>query len=196
MAVELDFLNFVVPIVLGAFAGWGAVAMGVGRYKEKIEQLEKCCAGERISKIEGKFEVIQSYEPMTKRGSPIQLTEHGSKVLTDSGFKSLIDEHAVDIVDYVENCATDTKYDVQECSERVCEYLLERNCLPNEYHIDHNPHPDLIAKKVKAMDKYRPLINEIKDWLYENGYKVEHLVESGTVYVRDKAIPVIFTEDA
>ena len=195
-AQTAELVKFIIPVVMGALGGWGAVAMTVGRYKEKIEQLEKCCAGERISKIEGKFEFLQSYEPMVKRGSPLQLTDHGQKVISESGFSALIDSNEAEIVGFLSSCVTDTKYDVQDCSERACKYILNHYCLPNQYYIypESDDYAVQLVEKSEAIDKYAPLVSSIKNWLYENGYKIEHLVEAGMVYVRDKAIPVIFTD--
>jgi len=166
--------------------------MGIGKYIEKIRKLEECCAENRISKIEGKFEVIQALEPMTKRGSPLQLTEHCEKVLADSGFKSLIDANSDEIIEYLSECITDTKYDVQECAERACKSLLEIFCLPND--VAYNGLPAQAEHEHRRIAHYKPLIFEIKNWLYENGYKIHHLVEAGTVYARDKAIPLIFND--
>lgn len=129
---------------------------------------------------------------MVKRGSPLQLTEHGQRVLLESGFQALLDDNESDVVEYLASCVTDTKYDVQECAERACESLFDVYCLPN--HVAYNGLPEEFILQNSKTALYRPKILEIKNWLYDNGYRIHHLVDAGTIYARDKAIPVIFPE--
>lgn len=181
MTVTLDgVLQWLVPTLLGSVGGWGVVAFKLGSYKEKIVQLESCCAESRISKIEGRLETLTAYMPLTQAQSPINLTERGQEVLSGSGMDKFIDTHFERLRVEIRNCAAETKYDIQECSENMLHVALEGN----------------LYEGVGLL--HETLFNDIyslKEWLFENGLKIKDLVEVGTVYLRDKIINVGLSDD-
>lgn len=167
--------NFIVPGVIGAISGAGVVAYTVGKYKEKIRSLEECCAGERLAKIEGQLMVFNNFSPLTQRLSPISLTDHGDKVLKESGVQEFIDKHYERLSDAVQKCVIDTKYDVQQCSRDTLNDALHGHAYVDEH-------------QNMAQNPYSDDVKPLKGWLFENGYKIEDLTEVGNVYLTAKLI--------
>lgn len=125
-------ITVAVSVVTSGITAFAIVAYRMGRYSEKIDQLEKCNLNTRISVMEGKIEVRQ---PFTQRKSPINLTDRGITVLRDSGGKNLIDENYNELKNIVEENNPKTSYDIQESSKITIEKLKddERMIVIKEY---------------------------------------------------------------
>jgi hypothetical protein len=145
-----------VSFVTSALTAFAIVAYRMGRYSEKIDQLEKCNLNQRLSKLEGQFE--QS-APLTRRKSPVSLSDRGMKVLLDSGGKAFVDENFEHLHKTIEAKKPETAYDVQE-----------------------------IAKSVIASLKDDSRINPMKDYLFKEGMTIDDLFVVLGVYLRDKVL--------
>ena len=104
-----------VSIVTSGITAFAVVAFKMGRYSEKIDQLEKCNLNTRLSTLEGK--------QLTRRNSPVNLTAYGNAVLNNSGGKDFIDNNYPEIKKRVEAENTQTSYDIQEASRKAVEDL-------------------------------------------------------------------------
>lgn len=173
-------VQWLMPVLAGGITGWGVVAFKLGAYKEKIEQLESCCAESRISRIEGRLDTLTAYMPLTQSQSPIGLTERGSEVLLNSGTDKFINNYFQKLRAEIRYCAAETKYDIQECAENILFRALEGYLYSEE-----DPSPESYEKDIYSA----------KEWLFENGLKIKDLVEVGTVYLRDKVIEEGLTDD-
>ena len=88
---------------------------------------------------------------------PISLTEKGMDALTESGFIKMFGKHGDNILEKVRNSNPATEYDVQEKSVSVVRDLCDES-----------------------------FINPVKDYAYEKGMNVEHVLYFGGIYARDK----------
>lgn len=104
-----------VSIITSGITAFAIVAFKMGRYSEKIDQLEKCNLNTRLSTLEGK--------QLTRRSSPVNLTAYGNTVLNNSGGKDFIDKNYLEIKKKVESENTQTSYDIQEASRKAVESL-------------------------------------------------------------------------
>lgn len=145
-----------VSIVTSALTAFAIVAYKMGRYSEKIDQLEKCNLNSRLSRLEGQFD--QS-GPVTKKKSPVSLTDRGEKILVDSGGKKFVDENFEELKNKVETPNPQTSYDVQETAKTVINGLKE----------------DL-------------RLNPLKEYLFKEGLDLETLNIVLGVYLRDKIL--------
>lgn len=99
----------------------------LGKYKEKVDQLEK--REEKLSdKMDGAKEdivklttqiaaiekKIDSLTGIAKSNSPIKLTEKGEKLISDSGARAIYDTIKDELVDELETYSPHSQYDVQE----------------------------------------------------------------------------------
>ena len=140
-----------VSILTSGVTAFAVVAFKMGRYSEKIDQLEKCDLNTRLSKIEG--------QQLTKRKSPITLTDRGETVLKDSAGKQFVDENLEELHALVEERAPKTSYDVQEASKTVIESL-------------------------ESDDR----MSQIKEYLFREGMDFEGAIEVLGIYLRDKIL--------
>lgn len=106
-----------VSVVVSALTALAIIALKMGRYAEKIDQLEKCNLNTRLSTLEGK--------QLTRRSSPVDLTEYGTTVLNNSGGKAFVDTNYAELKRKVEAIDPQTSYDIQEASRRVVGEMQE-----------------------------------------------------------------------
>lgn len=153
MITHDTIITIIASVVTSGITAFAIIAHRTGRYSEKIDQLEKCNLNTRLSVLEGK---VESTQPLTKRKSPISLTDRGSKVLTESGGKSFIDNNYLELKEKVELSNPKTSYDIQESSKEV-------------------------VSSLKDDDR----INTIKEYLFKEGLELDNLVEVLGIYLRD-----------
>ncbi len=149
----------------------GGIAYFVKRILSKTEQLE---AGFKpvvpaIVEIQGKFSQAghSLLFPLTVTpGSPLKLTDYGKQLMQESGFNNIIktaDDRKI-LVDFVRAMNPQTQYDVQECSVKGIQELLNKN---------------------------NPILKPLKEYAYDNGLPVELLVKPAGILLRDKVLKVM-----
>lgn len=155
--MNLDtIITILVSVLSSGITAFAVISFRMGRYSEKIDQLEKCNLNTRLSTLEGKFE---NNQPLTKRRSPISLSERGTKVLTDSTGMKFVDDNYSELKTTVENKRPKTAYDVQEFSKEIIDGL-----------------------------KNDARINSIKEYAFKEGLELDDIVVVIGIYLRDKIL--------
>lgn len=150
MTIE-PLITIAVSVITSLITAFAVVSFKMGRYSEKIDQLEKCNLNTRLSTLEGR--------QLTKRNSPVDLTEFGTTVLTTSGAKAFVDANYDDLKGKVEESNPQTPYDIQEASRGVADNLK---------------------------DDIRT--NPIKEYLFKEGREWPDIAEVIGIYLRNKIL--------
>lgn len=163
-------LSWLVPIVAGAISGWAATAIKLGRYAQMVddlkENMKECQAKngatdikiiELATKIDERTRAYSS--TLTKRKSPLSLTEAGDELLILSGGKHYVEEHFGTLLEMIEAKKPQTAYDIQECSKSVLE-----------------------AQSAK------PSFNHLKNYLFKEGRMLEDLITVMGIFLRDAVL--------
>ncbi len=137
----------------------------LGGYKEKINHLEndnkeikkdlQWCRDKVVSCETS----LKEREPLTRRESPITLTERGTTFLEESKGKEFIDKNYPKLKLLVYDFGTKTSYDIQEKSKEV---------LRNESEKDN--------------------FNQLKEYLFKDGAELNELILVMGIYLRDKIL--------
>lgn len=149
-----------------------ALLGGIGFFVKKIfDKTESLETGFKpvvpaIVEIQGKFSEAghNILFPLTVTpGSPLQLTDYGKQLMQDSGFNGILadNNNRKVLVDFVIAMNPQTEYDVQECSTKSIEKLLENN---------------------------NPILTPLKDYAYNNGLSIDILVKPAGILLRDKVL--------
>lgn len=137
----------------------------LGSYKEKVNHLEKesesnkKCLQEVRDKVISCETSLKERGPLTKRESPVSLTERGAKFLTESGGKKFIDEYYIALRAKVEGRGPKTSYDIQEESRNV-------------------------LKEESEDENFSPL----KEYLFKEGLELSDLITVMGIYLRDRIL--------
>lgn len=136
----------------------------IGEYKNKVDTACTDITDLKKEKIEIRDKVIACEtalfkKVLTRRTSPVNLTEAGDKVLIDSKGKDFVDNNYQDLKQRVDGKKPQTSFDIQEASREVIEGL----------------------KKDFRM-------NEIKDYLFREGMELNDMVEVLGIYLRNKIL--------
>lgn len=168
----------VVSIVLGGVAGYGAAAVKIGRYAQMVDDLR-----DRLDKVEKDVKDISteltkcstkidertqsSPATLTKRKSPLSLSETGEMLLKASGSDKFVLENQADLVNRIKAKQPKSAYDVQEMAKEVV------NSLEND-------------------ERILPL----KDYAYKEGIELESIFLVMSIFLRDIALPLLgYTPD-
>lgn len=141
-------ITVLVSVVTSGLTAFALISHRMGRYAEKIDQLERCNLNTRLSTLEGR--------QLTRRNSPVDLTEYGTTVLNKSGGKIFVDENYSELKEKVEEGNPQTSYDIQEAARKVIEGLQEDQRL-----------------------------NMVKEFLFKEGMEWKDIVEVLGVYLRN-----------
>lgn len=156
-------LTWILPLVgavAGALAGWGTAALKIGRYAEKVDQLEKCNLQQRLSTLEGSVNTSRDYtKTLTRSKSPIGLTEKGDDLLKRSSADAFVLQHKNELVKKIKDQKPPTAYDVQEMARQIVESL-------------------------KDDVRFKPF----KDFVYTEGIDLEPIFIVMSIYLRDIAL--------
>jgi len=106
-----------ISVLTSGITAFAVVAFKMGRYSEKIDQLEKCDLNTRLSKLEGSLTPAS----ITQRKSPVTLNERGVKFLNESGAREFVNKNLDELVEKIKSDKVTTAYDVQESAKRVVE---------------------------------------------------------------------------
>lgn len=152
-------------ILISALISFLVASFRVGEYKNKvdnacntIENLQEEMREVRDKAIAAET-LLNERGPLTKRKSPVDLTERGLKILTDSGGKKFVDENYAEFKKSVEATNPATSYDIQEKSREVF---------------------GNVENDVR--------LNPIKEYLFKEGLELENIVEVLGIYLRNKIL--------
>ena len=116
-------ISIIASILTSAITAFAVVAFKMGRYSEKIDQLEKCDLQRRVSTLEGSLTPAS----ITQRKSPVTLNDRGIKLLNDSNAKKFVDDNLNELMQKIRDFNVSTAYDVQEKSKQVIESYRNDN---------------------------------------------------------------------
>ncbi len=149
----------------------GGIAFFVKKILSKTESLESSFKPvvPAIVEIQGKFSQAghNILFPLTVTpGSPLKLTDYGEQLMESSGFDKILKNanNRKILVDFVKAMNPQTPYDVQECSIKGIQKLLEKN---------------------------NPILAPLKDYAYSTGLSTEILVQPAGILLRDKVLKEI-----
>ncbi|MCC6405374.1 MAG: hypothetical protein IT405_03230 [Candidatus Yanofskybacteria bacterium] len=163
--MDKEMIFFIVNLLLAAIVGGLSAVFTIGQYKSKVDRAEKDIEGvqKEVKEIRDKTikceTMLDNQGPLTKKKSPISLTERGEKVLTESGGRKFVDDNITDLLSKVDGENVKTSYDVQEASKKVIATL-------------------------EADDR----MTAIKDYLFKEGLEFSDVTEVLGIYLRDKII--------
>lgn len=157
-------------VVISGLVGWGAASRKIGEYKNRVDNLEttmgkdehgglRRTVGELSAKVIACETRLEERGPLTKRKSPISLTDRGEALLNNSGGNKFIDDNFDELLKSVEGLSPKTAYDVQEDAKVVIDSLKDDDRL-----------------------------NPVKDFLFKDGSTLEEVFTVMSIYLRDKIL--------
>lgn len=158
----LQIVIFIANLILAGIVGALSAIFTIGKYKEKVDRTEtdikdiKSDTREIRDKVIACETSIKERGPLTRRKSPIDLTERGEKVLEESQGKKFIDDHYEELKRKVEENNPQTSYDFQEFSKKVVGELRDDE-----------------------------RINPIKEYLFKEGMELDDIIEVLGIYLRN-----------
>jgi len=161
---------FVVNIVIAVAVSFITTSLKIGEYKNKVDNLEttvgkdehgglRKTVGEINNKVISCETTLREREPLTKRKSPVSLTDRGEHFLNDSGGKKFIDDNFTELLTKINETDAKTAYDIQEASKEVLEPLREDTRLV-----------------------------PLKEYLFKDGSSLDDIFTVMSVYLRDKVL--------
>ena len=152
--------QIVISIISGAVSGFAVVAFRMGRYAEKVDQLEKCDIQKRLSHLEGEQDARKDMAAFLQTKSPLSYNEKGQKLLEDSRGKDYVDSHLEEMRTEVKSRNPKSAYDVQEMSMGAIKTFAQR-------------------------DDFVPL----KNFIFQQGISLDTLAAVMGIYLRDHILP-------
>lgn len=152
-------------IIISALTSFLIASARIGEYKGKVDRACTDISAIQTEQKEVRDKVISCETlitergPLTKRKSPVVLTERGSKVLADSKGNEFVDTNYEELKGAINATKPQTSYDIQEAS-----------------------------KAIVAVLKDDPRINPIKEYLFKSGMEWEDIIEVLGIYLRDKIL--------
>ena len=152
-------------VAISALVSFIIASFRIGIYKNKVDN--NCTEITELKKEQRDIRdkviacetTLKEREPLTKRRSPVDLTDRGHKFLEDSGGKKFIDDNYPELKGKVDEKTPQTSYDIQEVSRFVIENLKDDT-----------------------------RINNIKEYLFKEGLKIEDVVDALGIYLRNKIL--------
>ena len=157
----VQYANVFIPLGVSVIAAIGTFLV----YKSKVDRVEKDLKEVEIEikgirdKVVACETSLKEREPLTRKKSPVTLTDRGNKILAESGGKKFVDDNYAELKKNVEDINPQTSYDIQEISHTIIERL-----------------------------KDDARINGIKDYLFKEGMQLSEIVDVLGIYLRDKIL--------
>ena len=160
----------IVTILVAVGSGWVGALLALGVYKNKIDNLETTLGKDEhsglrktVSDIRDKVvsceATIKANGPLTERKSPVSLSDRGEELLNNSEAKQFVNNNLEELSKKVEELRPKTAYDVQENSWKVLQDMSDD-------------------------DRF----NTLKEYLFQEGLKLEDLVTVMGIYLRDNIL--------
>src|SRR5688572_816173 len=157
-------------IVISGIAGFVGAIIVIGMYKNKVDNLESTVGkdehsglrktvGDIRDKVVACEATLNERGPLTKRKSPVSLTERGAEFLKKSHGEEFIDQNFDELLEKVNAMNPKTAYDVQEDARKVVEEL-----------------------------RTDERINPIKEFLFKDGSTLNEAFEVMSIYLRNKIL--------
>ena len=167
---QTPVLVFIVNLVLSAAAGAIAASIRIGVYKNKVDNLEttvgkdehaglRKTVGDVRDKVVACETSLKEREPLTKKRSPVSLSDRGEMFLKSSGGEQFVNEHFDELLKNIEERNPQTAYDVQIYAEEAIKGL----------HDDER-------------------LNPLKEFLFKDGSSMDDLTVVMGIYLRDKIL--------
>ncbi len=156
-----QYSNVFIP--LGVSIVTGIISFFV--YKSKVDRLEQDVKEIRLDCREVRDKVIKCEtaldykEPLTKRKSPVTLTDRGNRILIESGGQSFVDKNYEELKQKIEKEKPATSYDIQETAKQVIDEIKDDT-----------------------------RINPIKEYLFKEGMEIGDIIVVLGIYLRDKIL--------
>ncbi len=163
-------VTFIVEIAVAGAVGFGTGLLALGKYKQKIDTLE-----EKVGTLEKEIKDVQkelttcstkidertqSYaSTLTKRKSPLSLTEKGEELLKRSGADKFIIDHKDILIKEIGDKNPKSAYDVQ-----------------------------VFAKEVVESMSNKEEFTSLKDFAFKEGIEIDAIFIVMSIYLRDLAL--------
>ncbi|MDO4987245.1 MAG: hypothetical protein Q4E46_02965 [Candidatus Saccharibacteria bacterium] len=167
--MNTEWISLIVSIIISVAAAIATSFLTLGKYKEKVDQLEKRGEkdGNKINDVEKAVvelkTMISSLEKNIDRidgvaqsHSPLSLTEKGKKLIKDSGLLDIFDKIKDDLVKDLEKEKPISQYDTQEKARMLMTSLYS-------------------DRRFTSVEK----------WAYENGRDFAQILRAGSIPLRD-----------
>ncbi|MEK7528974.1 MAG: hypothetical protein AAB592_04360 [Patescibacteria group bacterium] len=166
----LQILLFIGNLLIAGVVGFIGASIRIGEYKNKVDTLENtvghdehCGLRKTVGDVRDKVIAcetsLKEREPLTKKKSPISLTERGQTLLEASGGKAFIDTNLPLLSGKIDAKEAKTAYDIQEVSKAVLQEMTTDN-----------------------------LFVPLKEYLFKEGLEIEDLIIVMGIYLRDKVL--------
>lgn len=164
-----NWISLGVSIALSIVSAIAASLLTMGKYREKVDRLEK-----DVEKVYSKVDTLRSdVDKMTaavgsleksvdklsgysQSHSPIRLTDKGQRVIDDSGFSQIFSNIKDDLLKDLEDQAPRSQYDAQEKARMMLSSMTD-------------------DKRFRSVEK----------WAYENGEDFAQILRAGAIPLRD-----------
>ena len=163
----LTIILFIVNLIAAGIIGSLSAVFTIGQYKNKVDTLkeEKDKARDKIDALRSDVDKLTEFkanaqkfidDKIYQKGSPLNLTEFGIKLLKDSGFDGIFKIEKDNLAKKLEQYNPITKYDVQERARELMDGLVD----------------------------YAPF-SSIKIYAFSNGIDFSQILRAGAIPLRD-----------
>ncbi len=162
---NVNIILSIASIIVSALVSFIVASVRMGVYKNKVDTNCSDISDIKRESKEVRDKVIacetslKEREPLTRRKSPVSLTDRGTKVLNESAGAKFIDSIYEELKRKVEEKNPKTSYDVQEISKKII------SSLGNDERL-----------------------NPMKEYLFKEGLALPDLFEVLGIYLRDKIL--------
>ncbi len=171
--VVVGAIATVAAAAIGALAGFFGASIRVGQYIQKVDDLKDRMDKAEVNINDNKCKTIEvatkleertgwSPAALTRRKSPLSLSEKGEELLQKSGADKFVSDHTKELVDAIKSKNPKTAYDVQTISKEVVEKLKDRE--------------DFIP---------------FKNFAFREGLELEPIFIVMSIFLRDVALPFL-----
>ncbi len=160
-----QYANVFIPLGISLGISLAGILVTFFVYRSKVDRLEADVKEIRTDCKEVRDKVIKCEtaldykEPLTRKKSPVSLSDRGTRVLAESGGQSFVEQNYAELKVEVENKKPATSYDIQEAAKQVIEDIKDDS-----------------------------RINPIKEYLFKEGMELDDIVVVLGIYLRDKIL--------
>lgn len=165
----MEWLSLVITIVVSILTAIATSFLTLGKYKEKVDRLEKDVdkmavkvdalrsdTDKSMASIASLEKSIDKLTDVAQSHSPIQLTEKGKRLIRESGFNDIFENTKDELVRDLEKLSPRSQYDVQEKARMMLSSMLDDA-------------------------RFR----QVEDWAYRNGEDFAQIMRAGSIKLRD-----------
>lgn len=167
--MDMNLLIGIITLVLSISASVATSFLTLGKYKEKVDQLEKkhdkisdkvdalrSDTDKMISSVVSLEKSIDKLTDIAQAHSPITLTKKGEKLVEDSGFNKIFEEAKESLVKDLHKMQPHSQYDVQEKAR-------------------------ILLRDMTTDKRFAP----VETWAYNNGEDFPQILRAGSIKLRD-----------